>query len=129
MKSGMARNTLKKRDISSGKAGSSFLCLSDEGEGFEPTGSMLSLQEGHYFALGRMLTSMLLQGGGVTPSLSHTFLQYGLHGCQLRGVGAVQASTQAVIDRVSECTDRLIFVVKLQYLFAFVCVIIQTRES
>ena len=52
---------------------------------------MLGLVEGHFFTIGKMFATILVQGGAVMPLSSHAFLNFGR-------TGIIEANIKSIPD-------------------------------
>lgn len=71
-------------------------------QGFDVTKNMVALIENKYCTVGKMIASMLIQGGAVQPIFSHTLIQYGRYGAASISKDTLREDKKDIIEKVEK---------------------------
>ncbi|XP_052065804.1 uncharacterized protein LOC127705517 [Mytilus californianus] len=77
--------------------------LKDTGDGYEVISNMIGMVDRHFHTFGKMLGTILIQGGPVSPAFSHMMINYGLKGLDSATVDSVQdANCKNIISKIQD---------------------------
>ncbi|XP_076115254.1 uncharacterized protein LOC143083024 isoform X2 [Mytilus galloprovincialis] len=74
----------------------------DTGNGFEVAPNMIGYIEGHFTTIGKMIASILVQGGAFQPSLSHGMIMYGIKGMDAATLEMVDGKHRKLIEKIEK---------------------------
>ncbi|CAC5421212.1 G2H3 [Mytilus coruscus] len=76
-----------------------------EDSGYEVSFNMIGLIEGTYKTIGKMLATIIVQGGAFTPLLSHAMVSYGYMGQEAASLETVNSEKRAIIQKIETEAD------------------------
>ncbi|XP_063416353.1 uncharacterized protein LOC134697996 [Mytilus trossulus] len=80
--------------------------LKDTGDGYEVTSNMMGMVNGHFHTFGKMLGTILIQGGPVSPAFSHMMVNYGLKGLDSATIDSVEdVNCKQIISRIQDADN------------------------